>query len=64
MDEKVKERMLQKLAEVQLSEQMLTPLELNALYGEVEAELNGETVENGVLSNPEILYRNIGRCDG
>ena len=63
MEIEVRQLMRQKLAEVQLSESMLTPLELEMLRKEILAELRGEIVAESVLSNPEILYRNIGRCD-
>ena len=64
MEEQIKQLMREKLREAQLSERMLTAAELEALAQEVSAELRGETVRESVLSNPEIFYRCIGRCDG
>lgn len=64
MEEQIRQLVRAKLREAQLSERMLTPAELEALAQEVRAELRGETVTESVLSNPEIFYRCIGRCDG
>lgn len=64
MEKQIKQLVHEKLQALRLSENMLTPVELELLCKEVRAELRGETVLDSVLSNPEILYRNIGRCDG
>ena len=64
MEEQIRQLVREKLQDAQLSERMLTPAELDALAQEVRAELKGETVTESVLSNPEIFYRCIGRCDG
>ena len=64
MEEQIRQLVREKLYDAQLSERMLTPAELDALAQEVRAELKGETVAESVLSNPEIFYRCIGRCDG
>ena len=64
MEKEIRQLLHEKLQEVQLTESMLTPAELEALGKEICAELKGEIVVDGVLSNPEIFYRCIGRCDG
>ena len=64
MEEHIRVALRKKLSEVGLAENMLTPAELHALQKEITAELNGADIPKGVLSNPEILYRSIGRCDG
>ena len=64
MEEQIRQLVLKKLQEAQISERMLTPAELDTLVQEVRAELQGETIGESVLSNPEIFYRCIGRCDG
>lgn len=46
-----------KLAEVGLTPDDLTPKELETLKAEIKAEKGGAIVLDGVLSNPAIFYR-------
>ena len=64
MEEYIQSELRRKLAEFHLQESNLTPAELRALREEIIAEHEGKSVSESVLSNPEFLYRNIGRCDG
>lgn len=58
MDEKeIQRRIEEKLDSVDLTEDDLTIEELRSLREEVIAEMNGETILDGVLSNADILYR-------
>lgn len=56
---KYEKEILEKLAELDISIDILTEEEITQLEEEVEIEKNGGTVIDGVLTNPELFYRNV-----
>ena len=56
---KYEKEMNEKLQEVGVSKDVLTDEELSQLQQEIEAEKRGDTVIDGVLHNPELIYRNV-----
>ncbi|MDE6493680.1 MAG: hypothetical protein K2O66_05030 [Bacteroidales bacterium] len=63
MEKNIKLQMQKKAELYGISIDLLTSEELNLLREEVEKEANGIFVIDGVLHNPDIIYRRISRND-
>lgn len=61
MTASIKLRMQQKAKLHNISLDLLTPEELTLLQNEVEQEAKGHIIIDGVLHNPDILYRSISK---
>ena len=55
--------MKKKCKENSVSYDLLTPEEISLLREEIIAEQNGFQILDGVLSDPDLIYRDIGKED-